>query len=72
LIQGASMLVDAHNHFSYYQEDIDRALIDIKENSMLMVSVTTESEEIHSQSTQNFKNLISGSPGLDKYTKMLQ
>ena len=38
------MLVDVHNHFSYYQEDLDRALVDIKENKILMVSVTTDFE----------------------------
>lgn len=36
------MLVDVHNHFSYYQEDIDRALKDIHENGVLMVSVSTD------------------------------
>jgi TatD DNase family protein len=36
------MLVDVHNHFSYYQEDIDRALKDIRENGVLMVSVSTD------------------------------
>lgn len=29
-------------------------------------------EEIHSQSTRNFKVLISGSPGLDEFSQMLQ
>ncbi|MHA1138303.1 MAG: TatD family hydrolase [Candidatus Thorarchaeota archaeon] len=38
------MLVDVHNHFSYYNEDIDRALADISENRMLMVSVSTDFE----------------------------
>ncbi|MFW9844155.1 MAG: TatD family hydrolase [Candidatus Thorarchaeota archaeon] len=38
------MLVDVHNHFSYYNEDIDRALADIEENRMLMVSVSTDFE----------------------------
>ncbi len=37
-----SMLVDVHNHFTYYQEDLDRALIDIRENGVLMVSVSTD------------------------------
>jgi TatD DNase family protein len=36
------MLVDAHNHFSYYNEDIDRALTDIRENGVLMVSVSID------------------------------
>ena len=36
------MLLDVHNHFSYYQEDIDRALKDIHENGVLMVSVSTD------------------------------
>jgi len=36
------MLVDVHNHFSYYQEDIDSALKDIRENGVLMVSVSTD------------------------------
>ena len=36
------MLVDVHNHFSYYQEDTDRALKDIRENGILMVSVSTD------------------------------
>lgn len=36
------MLVDVHNHFSYYQEDIERALKDIRENGVLMVSVSTD------------------------------
>lgn len=36
------MLVDVHNHFSYYNEDIDRALKDIQENGVLMVSVSTD------------------------------
>ena len=36
------MLVDVHNHFSYYQEDTDRALKDIRENGVLMVSVSTD------------------------------
>ncbi len=36
------MLVDVHNHFSYYQEDTDRALKDIHENGVLMVSVSTD------------------------------
>ena len=38
------MLVDVHNHFSYYNEDIDRALTDIEENQMLIVSVSTDFE----------------------------
>jgi TatD family hydrolase len=38
------MLVDVHNHFSYYNEDIDRALADISENRMLMMSVSTDFE----------------------------
>ncbi|MHA1943194.1 MAG: TatD family hydrolase [Candidatus Thorarchaeota archaeon] len=37
-----SMLVDVHNHFTYYQEDLDRALIDIRENGVLMVSVSID------------------------------
>lgn len=36
------MLVDVHNHFSYYQEDIDSALKDIHENGVLMVAVSTD------------------------------
>lgn len=36
------MIVDVHNHFSYYQEDTDRALKDIHENGVLMVSVSTD------------------------------
>jgi TatD DNase family protein len=36
------MLVDVHNHISYYQEDIDRALKDMRENGVLMVSVSTD------------------------------
>jgi len=36
------MLVDVHNHFSYYQEDTDSALKDIRENGVLMVSVSTD------------------------------
>ncbi len=36
------MLVDVHNHFSYYQEDTDRALKDIRENGVLMISVSTD------------------------------
>ncbi|MHA2027561.1 MAG: hypothetical protein ACW98U_16810 [Candidatus Thorarchaeota archaeon] len=28
----ACMLVDVHNHFTYYQEDLDSALVDIREN----------------------------------------
>jgi TatD DNase family protein len=36
------MLVDVHNHFSYYQEDTDRALKDMRENGVLMVSVSTD------------------------------
>ncbi len=36
------MLVDVHNHFSYYQEDVNRALKDIHENGVLMVSVSTD------------------------------
>jgi TatD DNase family protein len=38
------MLVDVHNHFSYYNEDLDRALNDISKHRMLMVSVTTDFE----------------------------
>lgn len=38
------MLVDVHNHFTYYNEDIDRALVDMAENQMLMVSVSTDFE----------------------------
>lgn len=38
------MLVDVHNHFTYYNEDMDRALADITENQMLMVSVSTDFE----------------------------
>ncbi|MHA2059103.1 MAG: TatD family hydrolase [Candidatus Thorarchaeota archaeon] len=34
----ACMLVDVHNHFTYYQEDLDSALVDIRENGVLMVS----------------------------------
>ncbi len=30
------------------------------------------SDEIHAQSARNFRNLISGNPGLDKYIKILQ
>jgi TatD family hydrolase len=37
-----SMLVDVHNHFSYYQEDTERALKDIHTNGVLMVSVSTD------------------------------
>ena len=36
------MLVDVHNHFSYYQEDIESALKDIRENGVLIVSVSTD------------------------------
>ena len=36
------MLVDVHNHFSYYQEDTDRALKDMRENGVLMISVSTD------------------------------
>ncbi|UCE09480.1 MAG: TatD family hydrolase [Candidatus Thorarchaeota archaeon] len=36
------MLVDVHNHFSFYQEDINRALEDIHENRVLMLSVSTD------------------------------
>jgi TatD family hydrolase len=36
------MLVDVHNHFSYYQEDTDLALKDIRENGVLMISVSTD------------------------------
>ena len=36
------MLVDVHNHFTYYNEDIDRALVDIRENGVLMVSVSID------------------------------
>ncbi len=36
------MLVDVHNHFSYYQEDTDRALKDMRENGVLMVSVSID------------------------------
>ncbi len=36
------MLVDVHNHFSYYNEDIDRALTDIRENGVLLVSVSID------------------------------
>ncbi len=36
------MLVDVHNHFTYYQEDLDGALVDIRENGVLMVSVSTD------------------------------
>ncbi|MFW9974173.1 MAG: TatD family hydrolase [Candidatus Thorarchaeota archaeon] len=36
------MLVDVHSHFSYYQEDVNRALKDIHENGVLMVSVSTD------------------------------
>ena len=38
------MLVDVHNHFSYYAEDIDKALADIAMYQMLMVSVSTDFE----------------------------
>jgi TatD DNase family protein len=38
------VLVDVHNHFSYYNEDIEKALADIAENRMLMVSVSTDYE----------------------------
>ncbi len=38
----ASMLVDIHNHFTYYNEDLDCALTDIRENGVLMVSVSTD------------------------------
>jgi TatD DNase family protein len=38
------MLVDVHNHFSYYADDIDRALADISEHRLLMVSVSTDFE----------------------------
>jgi len=36
------MLVDVHNHFSYYKEDTVHALKDIRENGILMVSVSTD------------------------------
>jgi TatD DNase family protein len=36
------MLVDVHNHFSYYNEDMDRAMVDLRENGVLMVSVTID------------------------------
>jgi TatD family hydrolase len=36
------MLVDVHNHFSYYNEDIDCALVDMRENGVLMVSVSVD------------------------------
>jgi len=36
------MLADVHNHFSYYKEDTDRALKDIRENGVLMVSVSID------------------------------
>ena len=36
------VLVDVHNHFSYYQDDTDRALKDIRENGVLMISVSTD------------------------------
>ncbi len=36
------MLVDVHNHISYYQEDIDHALKDMSENGVLMVSVSID------------------------------
>jgi TatD DNase family protein len=42
VIEVDKMLVDVHNHFSYYQEDLDRALKDIHENGVLMVSVSTD------------------------------
>jgi TatD DNase family protein len=38
------MLVDVHNHFTYHNEDISRALADITENQMLMVSVSIDFE----------------------------
>ncbi|MHA2323615.1 MAG: hypothetical protein ACXACG_18470 [Candidatus Thorarchaeota archaeon] len=38
----ACMLVDVHNHFTYYQEDLDSALVDIRENGVLMVSVSID------------------------------
>jgi len=36
------MLVDVHNHFTYYNEDIDRALVDMRENGVLLVSVSID------------------------------
>lgn len=36
------MLVDVHNHFTYYNEDIDCALTDMRENGVLMVSVSID------------------------------
>jgi TatD DNase family protein len=40
--EAARMLVDVHNHFTYYNEDIDRALVDMRENGVLMVSVSID------------------------------
>ncbi|MFW9770016.1 MAG: TatD family hydrolase [Candidatus Thorarchaeota archaeon] len=40
--EAVGMLVDVHNHFTYYNEDIDRALVDIRENGVLMVSVSID------------------------------
>ena len=36
------MLVVVHNHFTYYNEDTDRALVDMRENGVLMVSVSID------------------------------